>query len=227
MRVRIFIGICCLSIANSLFCPIITLTIRSYPNMHKTIRRLKKAGGADHMKLSHMVNPSQTAGIFATYAGFLEASDHFGQIIFPRKQTNAELYMLITNHITPTIMFQQTVAHWERAPNTPAHMYKYTRISDPETNLVYWKVEEAPLSESLLIPIETLVVMAHPKNIFVPIGITLTDGGTNLLLPPIYARKGIDIINNSLSVLNLAHLFGQVHLAHTKKASYYASQLKD
>lgn len=228
MRMSLFIGIIFLTTAHSALCSaLIKLTIQSYPRKHLIIRRLKTAGGIDHAKLSKMVNPSQIAGIWATYAGFIESSDSFGQITFPRKQTNTTLFVLITNRITPIVMFEQTIAHWERVPDAPSRMYKYSRITDPETNLTYWDVQDMPLSADINIPLETLIIIAHPNNIFVPTGITITQEGPNLLLPTLYAHKGIDIINDSLYILNLTHLFGQVHLAHTKKASYYASQLKD
>jgi hypothetical protein len=228
MRMSLFIGIIFLTTAHStLYSSILTLTIQPYPRKHITVRRLKTTSGIDHAKLSKMVNPSQVAGIFATYAGFIESSDSFGQIVFPRKQTNTTLYVLVTNRITPIVMFEQTIAHWERVPDAPSRMYTYSRITDPETNLTYWDVQEAPLSTDSIIPLETLIIIAHPNNIFIPTGITITQEGPNLVLPTIYARKGIDIINDSLYVLNLAHLFGQVHLAHTKKASYYASQPTD
>jgi hypothetical protein len=227
MRISLRISFLCFYMTNSLFCSTVTVSIRPYPHLRKTVHRLKKTGIIAHTNLTNLVNPSQVAGIFATYAGFLETSDTFGTIIFPRKQTNTTVHVLVTSHIKPIVMFEQTIAQWELEPGTPANFYLFNRVSDTDTGLTYWDVQEQPVPENNLIPIDTLIVIAHPKNIHIPIGITLSDAGPNLLLPTMYTRKGINVVDDALYVLDLSHLFGQVHLAHSKKPSSYAVQPKE
>ncbi|HEV2916566.1 MAG TPA: hypothetical protein VGW78_02365 [Candidatus Babeliales bacterium] len=227
MRISLFIGILCSCITHFSFCATITVPFRPYPHIRKTIYQLKKTGTISHIKLSSLVNPWQVAGIFATYAGYLESSDHFGYIIFPRKQVQPVLHVLIAHKIEPIVMFEQTISHWIIVNGSPAAMYRFERISDSDIGLTYWNVQQEQLPPDNAISLDTLIIIAHPDNIYIPLGITLTDAGPNLFLPTFYTRKNIKVTDNALYMLDLAHLFGQVHLAHIKKPMYYAIQPLD
>src|SRR5919106_1200435 len=125
MKISLRIGIfLCGMISYSIFGATITVSMRSYPQIRKTIYQLKKTGVISHIKLSNLVNPWQVAGIFATYAGYLESSDSFGYIIFPRKQVQPLLHVLITNRIEPIVMLKQTISHWIISPGSPAALYR-------------------------------------------------------------------------------------------------------
>ena len=166
-------------------------------------------------------------GIFVTYAGFLETSDANGYVLFPRKHTEAKIYVLITKQITPTVMFEQTVQHWTASGHMPKKMYLFEQKTDPETQLIYWNVSPASLPEDFVIPLDTIIIITDPSYVTVPEGVTLTHEGQNLLLPTIYVRKEIPIIENSLYILQLAHLFRPSQIIHTQKETYHALQLHE
>ncbi len=224
MKAHTIICIVLLAAACTLECATITVRLRAYPNAEKIVQKLKKPGKIAQYTVEGLVNHNMVTGIFATYAGFLEASNSYGYIVFERKHNQPVVYLLVTKHITPIVMFEQTIQHWKLIPEISAQFYKIERITDADTELTYWQVEQADIPKDNVIPLETIIIIAQPKHIYVPTGITLTDTGPNLLLPNVYTRKGIKIINNSLYILNLAHLFGQVHVTHDKKATYYALQ---
>lgn len=207
----------------------LTLRIRSYPDAHRTVKKLKKAGNIAKQHLNGLgtANSSPIVGIFATYAGYLEASNVHGDIIFTRKHNQPKLNLLITPQITPVVMFEQTIQNWQLIPTVQAQLYTIERETDENTQLTYWNVQEKELPEDNTIPLETIIIIAKPKHMVMPTGITLTDTSTNLVLPHVYTRKGIDIVGNSLYILNLSHLFGQVHVMHDKKETRYALQPTD
>lgn len=215
------------SASYSLLGSTITLRIHPYPDIEKNIERLKHPSTLARNHLDAISYHSLITGIFVTYAGFLEASNSDGYIIFPRKHIEAKVHLLITSQITPIVMFEQTIDHWEVVPNVPRKMYTFTQNNDPETNLTYWQVEDANVPENNIIPLETLIIITEPEYIHVPVGITLTNEGPNLILPTIYVHKEIPIIENSLYILKLAHLFRPAHVLHTKTETYHALQLHE
>lgn len=213
--------------ANTLtYSATITVQVRAYPDVH-FVKNLTKPDKLASHTLNRIGKNTHNAGIFGTYAGFLEASNPHGYIVFPRKHTNPSLKLLLTNRITPIIMFEQTIQHWQLIPNEDAQLYTIEKTTDPDTQLTYWNVTKAELPEDNVIPMETLIIVAQPQHIYVPTGITITDDGPNLILPPIYTRKDINAVDNSLYMLNMAHLFGQVHVTHEKKDLYYRQQPKE
>jgi len=205
----------------------ITLRISPYPAKQHPMPSMQHPSVASHHTLDHLINSSRITGVFATYAGFLEASNTDGFIIFPRKHTNAKVNLLVTNQITPIVMFEQTIQNWQILPHAATEMYQAERTTDPETGLTYWEVSAAELPTDLTIPLETIIIIAEPAHMYIPIGISLTDSGPNLVLPTIYTRKGIHIVENSLYMLQLAHLFRPAHIIHTTKDLYYALQLHE
>lgn len=193
---------------------VITFFLRPYPAEESTEQAQDTANKLEYPKklarhhIEGIVERNPIAGIFSTYAGFIEASNVNGQILFPRKHTQPKVNLIITNKLTPIMMFSQTVHHWELEEIAPAAMYTIERKQDEETNQFYWDVQEAKVPKDYIIPLESIVIIAKPHYIYVPTGITLTDDSPNLVLPNIYVKRGINIIANSLYMLNLMHLFG-------------------
>jgi hypothetical protein len=127
--------------------------------------------------------------------------------------------------IEPVLLFPQTVAHWKLPASTPHTAYfKVTRSTDPETQLTFWDIEEAPSPADSIIPLETIILIANPRDIVIPTGITLTNTGNNLQLPPIYVQPTFDTVDNALDILTVTHLFGPVGSISVKKERYVAEQ---
>ncbi|MDR3645956.1 MAG: hypothetical protein P4L22_00260 [Candidatus Babeliales bacterium] len=155
-------------------------------------------------------NISHNFAIFSTYAGYLSMSNTNGQISFPRKVINNSINLLVTNKVNPVFMFGSTIAFWEiQDPN--AKMYFLERSQDKETKLFFWETKEKPLPKSNRVPVQTIILFADPKEIYVPVGATITRSSANLLLPDIYVRKNMNNLANILFVLNIKPFFSKTN----------------
>lgn len=207
---------------------IITFFMRPYPKINEKIQQekmasdLKKPGKIAKYTTHGLLEFPIEAGIFSTYAGYLTTSDVNGQTTFPRKHEQPSLYLLITQKITPIIMMRNTIHHWELEEKTPAAMFKIDKKQDEKTGNYFWDVQHAKLPENNRIPLESITIIAKPKNIFVPTGITLTNDDPQLILPNIYIKKGIMKISNALYILNLRNFFGTVKTEYKKESNRYS-----
>lgn len=172
---------------------------------------------------SHITN---ITGILVTYRGYLVISNSLGQIMLPRFTQQPNLSVLITEKIEPVMMIGNTVHHWELAKNISAKMYSLERKQDAETKLVYWEYKESPLPVDSIIPLNTIVLLTKPKNIVVPLGITLTDINQQWVLPTLYATKNVNTIEPALSILKVRQFFGPINVIQKKISdTNYASQI--
>ena len=226
-RYLVFILPCFLFYQNGWADPIISLFVRPYPNAHITAQKIKKVGKIARHMIEGIADYQITAGIFSTYAGYLNISDIDGQIIFPRKHANPIIQLVITTRITPVLMFEKTIHHWELVPGIPTQMYTFERKFDKETKTFYWDVQPAEPPENNIVPLSALVIFAKPRYFYIPTGITITDDNPNFILPSIYARKGIKITANALYVFNLSHFFGQLLYRYKKRTNRYEVLIHD
>lgn len=207
--------------------PIITFTFKPYPAIpsseycHHIVQELGKMSQAC---IAGVFKSHAPTDIFVTYAGYLRVSDTVGEIAFPYKQTKPIINILVTSKIIPIMMAGNTVHHWEIDSNTPAAMYRFELKKDTLTQLSYWDAQVEPLSnhkvtrvetfgittEIIVIPIETMIILAKPKHIYVPIGSTPTQESANIVLPDIYVKKGLSNVSQALYAVNIKHLFGPV-----------------
>ena len=205
--------------------PIVTFFFREYPNpqlAQRILEKLKRPHGIAKQQLNSLINHNRIAGIFATYFGFLDTSSLNGQIMFPRKQSKATFQLVITNKIAPMMMFQNTISHWALEPGTPAAMYTLELKEDEATKLSFWDVKTMLLPENNYIsPINSIIIIAKPQNIYVPTGIIFTQPSANLILPDMYVKKGIHSIRNSLYVLNLNLFFQPTDMFYKKEKTKY------
>ncbi len=192
---------------------VITFFIRPYPyaqstnEAQKLIKKLRKPGKLAKYHLKKLSHEAPTAGIFCTYAGFMDLSNRIGQITFPLKQPDPELSFVITNRIYPMLMAGNTIHHWEIMPGSKAAQYSVKRQKDEQTGLWYWHVKKAEVPENRIVPVTSILIFAKPKNIFIPEGITQTIDNLNLVLPTVYSRKNINIMHNALFVLSNRQFF--------------------
>jgi len=201
-------------LSNHINCThIISLFLNTYPRIitqekiSRKTEKIKQPGRLAYYSLKGLYARPNTAGIFAIYKGYITISSYNGQIIFPNKQTQPVVKLLITTRLTPLIMTGNTIHHWELETERRAELYQYERKQDEETENYYWTVRQIPLPENQIVPIGTIWLVAQPKKIFVPIGITPTDKSQNFILPPIYVKNEIINIHNTLYILNLKHFF--------------------
>jgi hypothetical protein len=171
-------------------------------------------------------------GIFVSYGGFLASSNIDGMVSFPRRHDNPAIHILVTDKITPVIMINNTIHHWELEVGTPAAMYTARREKDIHANLFYWRLEEAPMPENNRIPIDTILIFTNPKNIYIPLGITPVPTDpisgkppVNLRLPEIYVKSHTKQAPESLYVLNIRYWFGPVRSVYKTTPTSYIELL--
>ncbi len=195
---------------------VITFFIQEYPEKKEDVI------DEDQACNDHKINLIN--GVYATYAGYITNSDKNGQISFPRRTITDSFNLLVTNQIYPIFMFQATIAFWQLA-SQKAKMYKIEKKQDKETELYFWQVQERTLPENKHIPIHTITILADPKDIYVPLGLTLANKSNQVLLPDIYVKKSLDIIKNTLLVLTIKNFFSQIKKVYQDRPLGYRSHI--
>jgi hypothetical protein len=224
MNIKIISWCFCLSLTAIIQSATITLTFRPYPNVKEALEHLKKPEKLAHHMLVRITERAPIIGIVGTYAGYIQTSNENGEMIFPRKQTSTQLFLLITPEITPILMFPHTVKEWELVPNKPYAYFSVNRVTDLETELTYWDVAEAQLDPARPLHLETIILIANPQDLVVPTGITLTNSSTNLQLPTIYSQNSLDTSLAAVTMMNVAYLFNPATQCEVKKDKYFAEQ---
>jgi len=106
-------------------------------------------------------------------------------------------------------------------------MYQAARREDQAIGTHYWEVKEVPLPENRIIDIRTLVVLAKPKYVYVPEGVTVTPKNIQLHLPDIYVKKGIDKTLASLYTFGIKNLFKSMDFIYKKGTKRYSQIMRD
>lgn len=200
--------------------PIIRLSMKQLLDPERVLKSMKKSTANATYTVQGLHNYIPTQGIFSIYAGFLNNSDYNGQTLFPLKHKGNTLYILITKSLEPITMFGNTIHHWEVLPAAPARFFK-CELTANNNKEQFWHIQEVPLPENNVIPLEAIVIIADPRYVTVPTGTSIATKGPNLILPDIYITKGIDIAKNTAYLLNMRHLFGTVVLDRQKHSKMY------
>lgn len=205
---------------------IVNFFMYPYPSVEDTHERLKHPSNIDKHRINGLLNHNNGAGVFSTYAGYVDISNLNGQTTYPRKHHEPFLYLIVTQEIVPVMMFESTVAYWEIPKDKAAACFKLEKKQDEKTELYIWDVqhEHRPLDNK--IPLESLVIIADPRDIYVPVGVSLADSSPHLLLPPFYVKRGMNIVKNSLYMLTISHLFGPSRILYTAGEKRYVMQVE-
>lgn len=207
------------TINNAISDNIITMSLLKYPYLklsnkdpqflEKLSKKLKQPGYLSSKPKKHLKNKA-VPGVMAIYAGQVTLSNDNGQIIFPRLQQKPLVNILISKGIKPAyIIAPSTVHNWMIDTAHSSIMYIMQLKQDPTTQLYYFETNLAPLPKDNNIPLETIIIIANPTDIFVPEGATLTDFSPNLTLPPIFIKREFCFIFNSLATLAIKQYFTQ------------------
>ena len=198
----------------------IILFVQKYPKIKipknkETIetlsKKLKQPGYAWEKIFKKNRFSSGAQGVMAMYLGYTSLSDKNGQITFLRKHQEPIINLLVTQSIQPVfILAPSTIHNWMINKNMPTKMYQFKFHKDPQTELYYIETKEIPLPQDSMIPLETILIITHPKNIFVPAGATITHYSPNLILPPIYVKKDFDYTYNVLYTNSIKHYFESI-----------------
>lgn len=207
--------------------PTITFFFKPSSDIEKMMRIFKKPGTLAKSMVNGMVDHVSIAGIPVLYSGYITASDYDGEVIFPRKHHKSAVTIVVTPELTPIALFENTVHHWELIPGVPAAMYSCEQKYNDKTEQHYWESKEISVPVDRKIPLESIIVVAKPKNIIIPSGIMPTRETANLVLPPVYITRGINIIENSTYMLTLRHLFRPVDLQNKREPIQILTHVND
>jgi hypothetical protein len=152
------------------------------------------------------------AGVYATYRGWCAHSDYHGQITFPRVSSCPDLLVLVTRGLYPVLTLDTTVHHFIVRPGEPGQAYHLHRHEHTPERPALWSVKKVPLPENRVIPVDALVLIALPEQIYLKEGCFPTSTGPNLFLPVVYAQHPTLGIN-ALYFLNVNRYFSPITFA--------------
>lgn len=179
-------------------------TINKHPGLlHTNPGRLNQA-----IIQQKLLKP-QTIGIAATYNGMLAVSDKTGLITFVRGTQRPSFYLMV-GRMVPQYGLNNNIEAWLIPSHEVADLYLIEQHQDHQTGLYYWDVRHTNIPRSGKVPLHTIVIHAKPEKIYVPIGITPTTHNANLILPPIYAKEGIDHLQDPLFIMNIKQYFAPI-----------------
>lgn len=205
---------------------IINFFVYPYPDVQDLHERLKHPSNIDKHHINGLLKHVSGAGIFSTYAGYIDITNADGQTVYPRKHQEPLLYLIVTEEIVPIMMFANTVAFWEIPRHKSAAFFRMEKIKDEKTGLFLWDVQHSPRPQDNKIPLESLVIIADPHDIYVPIGVSLADDTPHLLLPPLYVKKTMNVVKHGLYMLTISHLFGPTRILYTKEEKRCVLQVR-
>lgn len=210
--------------------------IKEHKKLDPTVysKKLKQPGYVSGQIIKKHRWNSRVPGVMLLYAGNLAMSDKNGQVQFPKlQQTFADqetkVYLLITKGVgynPDYIIAPSTIHNWglKKLSLNPDESYEIYLISlkkDEKLKLSYFDVQKSKFPDiedknkpawrdgRYIIPLNTIIIIADPQDIFVPIGATVTEPSANLILPPIYIKKSFCFVYNSLSTLAIKQYFSQ------------------
>lgn len=212
-----------LIIPNIWAIPIIEVTFQPQQEEYtqRLIKKIKKNGSLGHYGLAQSIHHPSEAGIFASYSGFLGSSNNIGTIIFPRKHVETKLFVVITPEIMPIAINAFTIHHWELIKGQPVECYMFELQEDQTTHETFWHTIKISAPENGIIPVEALIIFAKPKYFHIIQDTSPSLPGSNLLLPPIYISKGINVMKNALYVLHIRHFFASAQPFTQQKGLHY------
>jgi len=148
-----------------------------------------------------------TEGIYASYFGYLTASNSVGQVVFPRKHRDTIFTLVITDKIEPIFMLENTINTWRVPEKTACAYYSIERKKDLKTNLYFWDVKKKETPADRTLPLDAITFIAKPEELYVPTGITVTNNNPQLALPTIFVKNSISLSDNALSILSYRQFF--------------------
>lgn len=150
------------------------------------------------------------SGVFCFYGGTITISSFLGQVTFPRLQQKNDIYVLVTTGILPAYMIAPSTVHnWIIDTSKVSQMFHLTLKHDPASQLFYYEATEAELPKNNNIPLNTIIIIAEPSTVFIPMGATIVDNSPNMILPTIYIKKEFCFVYNALYSLALKQYFRQ------------------
>jgi len=200
---------------------VITMFLQNYPTFKAPLdeqtrdiysKKLKQPGYLYKKIVKSKRIQTGARGIMGIYLGYVSLSDHNGQMIFPRKHQKAAVNFLVTKGIKPVYMIApDTIHNWMLDKKQPSQMYRIELHHDTPTELYYLEAKKIDLPKDDMIPLDTIIMIANPKNVVLPEGATITNYSSNLILPNIYIKSNFNFLYNALYTLSIKQYFEQIN----------------
>lgn len=189
----------------------INMFVRDYPQeeLKKHPRNFTAENINKQVMKSRFYQPVEL-GVYGLHNGYLARTNDIGLLSFPRDTAQEEFTLIITQAIKPIFMLDNTINNWNLATSAESAFFRVKRFKDPETKLFYWKVQELNVPSDKYIPLHSIIIIAKPEDVYVPLGASATTKLPNLVLPPIYVKRGLDRINQALFILQIKQFFAPV-----------------
>lgn len=157
-------------------------------------------------------------GVFIYYRGFSALSDESGVVIFPCRESDYVLYVVITQKIEMVRVNSQVPTALFVSPDENSSWYKLTANRSEETFTSAWKAQKIQTPENRKIPNNALIVIASPESLYFDSQPRISTLSENFLLPPLYALRTLTRGVNSIIAMDTL-----LYNAPLMKASYIST----
>jgi hypothetical protein len=164
-------------------------------------------------------------GVYGLYNGILSSVNNVGFLSFPRSTQRPDFTIVVTQQIHPVMLRTNTISHWVLDSALDAAFYLVKQHKDPETKIIYWKTQQLNIPNDRVVPIHSIIILAKPEDVYIPLGITPTDALPNLVLPTIYIKRSLDPLKQALFILNIKQFFAPVQRLTKQNPLSYATHM--
>jgi hypothetical protein len=196
----------------------IVCTFKKYPATSSSQLENKKQSTS-----TSVTNP--TEGIYGSYFGYLNSSNTAGQLKFPRKHNDSSFKLVITERIEPLFMLENTINTWSIPEKAKYAYYSIERKKDEKSNLYFWDVQEEKLPSDRALPLNAIMLIAKPEELYVPTGIVPTTNTPQIVLPQIFVKSTIRLAENALSIVPIRQFFESISLSSKTQGADIQSKL--
>lgn len=170
---------------------LIIISFMPYPNQH-----------------TNMLSSSISQGIPVTYFGNRAFTDNVGIATFWYEGDESLFYLLVSDSIRPQMAYNNTVDYWYVPENSEHEFYVIEKKYDTSLKLYFWNIQKCNMKEAR-IPINTVVIHVHPKKIYVPTGVVVSNNNPQMVVPSLYI-KDEHIEEDILRFTNINEFFGRI-----------------
>lgn len=193
---------------------IISLFVKKYPyfkkskNSNRMLQKLQQPNYITNKVIKKFTNAVE--GIMFLYAGNIATSNRLGQVVFPCLQQSRNINILVTPQVTPAYTIAPaTLQNWLVPENVATAWYEVTLKFDKDSQLYYHETTKSTLPQDRKIPLNTIILIASPEDIYIGEGGSIVNPSSSILLPDIFIRRSFCFVYNSLFNLAIKQYFDQ------------------
>lgn len=186
-------------------------------SLKHTYKLLLKPEKQANLIIKKIGSRSSVAGILATYAGYLNASNNYGEIIFTRHQQETPLYLAITPVLEPIMRSGSNVDHWEFSKKEPISFFRIDISLNQKNGFLIFSIKEEPVPTDFILPYPTITIFAKPKYFEIKTGNFESPVVDHWILPTLTLKKDIFLEKNSLLTLPFLQFFEPVQVKIKKE----------